>query len=205
MIAADLGRAEDVERIMGATADLDVGLFVGAAGFGGSGDLVDANLEHELSMIDVNCRALLRMTYGYAQRLADRGRGGIILLSSVVAFQGVPRAANYAATKAYVQSLAEGLGHELGPRGVHVLASAPGPVESGFGARADMKLDGGLSPAIVARDTLDALGRSRIARPGLRTKFLLGSLTLLPRWLRVRIVGLVMYGMTKHQLAAGRA
>ena len=52
--------------------------------------------------------------------------GGIVLMSSLVAFQGVPRAANYAATKAYVQSFAEALRLELKPLGVDVIASAPG-------------------------------------------------------------------------------
>jgi short-subunit dehydrogenase len=45
--------------------------------------------------------------------MVHRGRGGIVLLSSIVAFQGAPNAAHYAATKAYVQTLSEGLHVEL--------------------------------------------------------------------------------------------
>lgn len=202
VIDADLSQPSTVQRVLDVTKALDVGLFVGAAGFGGSGDLIDADIEHELAMIDVNCRALLQMTYAFGQRFAAQGRGGIVVLSSLVGFQGVPRAANYAATKAYVQSLAEGLGHELGPKGVDVLASAPGPVNSGFAARANMRMGAALDPEVVARETLGALGRARTVRPGFMTKFLLFSLSLLPRWLRVRAVGRVMWGMTKHQLTA---
>lgn len=48
---------------------------------------------------------------------------------------GVRRAANYAATKAYVQSLGEALADEPNPYGVQVLLSSPGPTNSGFAAR----------------------------------------------------------------------
>jgi uncharacterized protein len=48
--------------------------------------------------------------------------------------QGMPYAAHYAATKAYVQALAEALSVELAPAGVDVLAAAPGPTHSGFAA-----------------------------------------------------------------------
>jgi len=69
-----------------------------------------------------------------------------VLLSSLLAFQGVPRAANYAATKAWAQTFAEGLQGELGPCGVDVIACAPGPVHSGFAAVADMKMGAAVSP-----------------------------------------------------------
>ena len=72
-------------------------------------------------------------------RFADRGRGGVVLFGSIVGFQGTPWAAHYAATKAYVQTLAEGLAVELAGRGVDVLASAPGPTHSGLDARAGMR------------------------------------------------------------------
>ena len=196
---ADLGNPAEVRALLEETASLDVGLFVAAAGFGVSGDLIDSDLDHQLNMVDVNCRALLHMTHVMSRRFVERGGGGIVLLSSVVGFQGVPRAANYAATKAYVQSLAEGLAHELRPKGVDVVASAPGPVESGFADRADMRMTSTLAPSVVARETLSALGRAHTVRPGLMTKFLLTSLALLPRWARVRAVGQVMWGMTKHQ------
>jgi short-subunit dehydrogenase len=59
-------------------------------------------------MIDVNCLAVAALAHHFGNRFAKAGRGGLVLMSSLLAFQGVPGAANYAATKAYVQSLAEG-------------------------------------------------------------------------------------------------
>jgi short-subunit dehydrogenase len=198
VIAADLGTREAIGNVLEQTAGLDVGMLVAAAGFGTSGAFLDAPVEEELAMIDVNCRAVVALAHAFGARFARRGRGGLILFSSVVAFQGVPRASTYAATKAFVQTLAEGLGAELGRFGVDVLASAPGPVDSGFAARASMTLGAALSPDEVARGTLHALGRQRTARPGWLSKLLGISLLTLPRPARTRVMGLVMAGMTRE-------
>ena len=118
-------------------------------------------------------------------------------MSSLVAFQGVPRASVYAATKAFVQTFAEGLAREMKPLGVDVLASAPGPVLSGFAARAGMAIGSGQTPDEVARGTLAALGRRTTVRPGLLAKGLEASLAPLPRSLRVRALERVMAGLTR--------
>ncbi len=204
-IAVDLGTSEGVRAVLDATTALDVGLLVAAAGFGTSGPFVDAPVEEELGMIDVNCRAVAALAHHFGGRFAKAGRGGLVLMSSLLAFQGVPRAANYAATKAYVQALAEGLAVELAPRGVDVVACAPGPIASGFAARADMKMSMAGTPESVARETLDALGGVRTVRPGLLSKLLELSLAFLPRWGRVRMLGVVMAGMTKHRATPARS
>ncbi|GJE02601.1 SDR family NAD(P)-dependent oxidoreductase [Methylobacterium isbiliense] len=196
VLAADLSDAAQVECVVRASADLEIGLLVAAAGFGTSGPFVEGDPGTELAMIDVNCRALAQLTHTFARRFVARGRGGIVLMSSLVAFQGVARAANYAATKAYVQTLAEGLHAELRPRGIDVLASAPGPVLSGFGQRAAMRITSGATPEEVAAATLRALGRSATVRPGLLAKALELSLKPLPRSGRVHMMGRVMAGMT---------
>ena len=199
VIAADMADVGAVARLTEQTRALDVGLLVAAAGFGSSGSLVDAPLDNELDMVDVNCRAVLGLSWFFARRFKARRRGGLVLLSSLLAFQGTPRAANYAATKAYIQTLAEGLRAELAPYGVDVLASAPGPIASGFARRADMRMSASLTPVVVARVSLDRLGRSATVRPGWLSKLLGWSLATLPRWAMVRVMGQVMKGMTAHQ------
>ena len=199
VVAADLATEAGIVALEGDSGALDVGLLVAAAGFGTSGSFLEADFALECEMLDVNCRALLATTLHFGRRFVARGRGGIVLMSSLVGFQGVPLAANYAATKAYVQSLAEALHVELAPLGVDVLASAPGPVHSGFESRADMRMGAALEPADVALATLDALGRKMTVAPGLLSKVLTGSLAPLSRSLRTRAMGRVMSGMTKHQ------
>lgn len=187
------------EHLANATADLDVGLLVAAAGYGTSGALLDAALASELGMVDVNCRTVTAQAWHFGGRMAARGRGGMVFLSSIVAFQGTPHAAHYAATKAYVQVLAEGLRHEWAPLGVDVVVSAPGPTRTGFARRADMRMSTALEPGIVARGTLHALGRQTTVRPGWLSKLLGWSLASLPRWGATRIIAKVMAGMTEHQ------
>jgi short-subunit dehydrogenase len=201
VVPADLATGDGVRAVIDETRGLDVGILVAAAGFGTSGPFIDGSVERELAMIDVNCRAVAALAHHFGRRFADRRRGALVLMSSLLAFQGVPRAANYAATKAYVQSLAEGLRSELRPLGVDVIASAPGPIDSGFAKRADMVMGMAGTPEAVAAGTLRALGRAETVRPGFLSKFLELSLSLLPRWGRVRIMALVMAGMTKHRPA----
>jgi len=199
VLPLDLAFDEGVEELTAATANTDIGLYVAAAGFGTSGPFLDANLDQEREMLRLNCEAVLATSHVFGKRMADRGRGGIILMSSVVGFQGMPNAAHYAATKAYVQTLAEALYVELRPRGVDVLAAAPGPTHSGFAERADMRMGRALSARAVAQGTLGALGRRPTALPGLLSRVLKDSLAPLPRRTRVRIMGSVMAGMTGHQ------
>jgi uncharacterized protein len=179
--------------------DLDVGLLVAAAGFGTSGALIKARLDEELNMLDVNCRSVLAMSYYFGRMFADKKRGGIILFGSLLGFQGAPQTANYAATKAYVQTLAEGLHYELKLYGVDVLATAPGPVGTGFAARANMQMGATATPAEVAKSTLAALGHNITVRPGFLAKFLGYSLNTMNRWGRIKVIQMIMGGMTKHQ------
>src|SRR5690606_24680477 len=137
---ADLSTEEGLSRLIRETRSLDIGLLVAAAGYGSSGLFYENKLYTERNMLLVNCEAPLILCHHFSERFVERKRGGILLFSSIVAFQGVPLSAHYAATKAYIQSLAEGLVSELKPLGVDVLAVSPGPVHSGFGLRAGMKM-----------------------------------------------------------------
>jgi uncharacterized protein len=196
VIRLNLAEETGVDTLATITQDLDVGLLVAAAGFGTSGLFLDAQLDQEIDMLNVNCRSLLGLSWYFGQRFAKRGHGGMVLMSSIVGFQGMPFAAHYAATKAYVQTLAEALYVELAPMSVDVIASAPGPTNSGFAERAGMKMGQVLNPREVTQATLNALGRTPTVLPGLLSKLLVYSLVPLPRWARVRIMGSVMKSMT---------
>jgi uncharacterized protein len=198
VVVADLASADGVEAVESGTRDIDVGLLVAAAGFGTAGSALAASLDDELSMLELNCRAVLKLGLHFGRRLAQRRRGGMILFCSLVGYQGAPRAAHYAATKAYVHTLAEGWHVELAPLGVNVLCAAPGPVRSGFGQRARMNMGAADTPEVVARGTLKALGRRMTVTPGPISKLLTWSLMTAPRSLRVRIMAKIMGGMTKR-------
>lgn len=193
----DLSAPTATARLLEATRKREIGLLVAAAGFGTSGTFVTNEIDVELQMVDVNCRAVVELSHEIGRRMAERGRGGIILFGSLVGWQGTPVAATYAATKAFIQCFAEGIGHELDRSGVDVLSCAPGPVDSGFASRANMTMGASDSPLQVARDSLRALGRRRTVVPGRVGKLLTWSLALLPRQSRVTIMGRVMRGMAR--------
>lgn len=199
IVASDVSETEGLDRIIESTQGLNVGLLIVSAGYGTSGNFINSSLHSEIDMLKVNCEALLSLTHYYSRQFVQQKRGGIILMSSMVAFQGTPYSANYAATKAYVQTLAEGLAVELKPHGVDVLAAAPGPVESGFSQRANMKMSMSLTPSQVGVPILMALGRKTTVLPGLLTKILVYSLRTVPRWGKIKIMEKVMGGMTAHQ------
>ena len=199
VLPSDLSAGDAVGKLLQEIGDRDVGLLVAAAGFGTSGAFAASDLQSELGMIDLNCRSVVEIIRAICPRLVRRGRGGVVLMSSLLAFQGVPRSANYAATKAFIQTFAEGFATEMRSVGVDVVSCAPGPIASGFAARADMRMSMSQGPKAVARETLNALGRRVTVRPGWLSKFLQLSLAFLPRWGRIRIMGIIMSGMTKHQ------
>lgn len=204
--AIDLSQPAGCAAITQWTQSLDVGLLVAAAGFGTSGRFIDEPIDAERNMLAVNCGAVLELAWHFGRRFSARGRGGIVLLSSIVAFQGVARSAHYAATKAWVQTFAEGLRMELAPAGVDVVAVAPGPVASGFGERAGMDLGNAMPASQVAAESLDAMGRRGLVRPGGISKLLGWSLATLPRWARVRVMSRIMGSMTQRRgpRAAGK-
>ena len=193
----DLSLPAGAARLLEATRKREIGILVAAAGFGTSGAFVRNAVDIELQMIDVNCRAVVELSHEFGRRMAERGRGAIVLFGSLVGWQGTPAAATYAATKAFIQTFAEGIGDELSSSGVDVLSVAPGPVDSGFAKRANMLMGASDSPAQVAGESLRALGRRRTAVPGLVGKMLTWSLALLPRQSRVGIMGKVMRGMSQ--------
>lgn len=197
---ADLSTSADRQSLLELTQSLDVGLLVANAGYGLSGPFIASDIEDGTAMIDVNVRAVVEQTYHFAHRFRRRASSGIILLSSILSWQGVPRAAGYAASKAFIQSFAEALHRELKPYGIDVLSSAPAQVASGFNARANMRSPGS-DPAIVARKSLQALGKKQTTYGHFRSWFLSTALAFLPRRIRVAIMQSVMAGMTQHQEA----
>ncbi|MEM7484781.1 MAG: SDR family NAD(P)-dependent oxidoreductase [Bacteroidota bacterium] len=199
VVVADISTTTGIYKLIEELEDLPIGLFIASAGFGTSGVFIRSNLEAEIQMLQVNSLALMMLTHYFGRKFAQQKRGGIILMSSIVGFQGVPNAANYSATKAYVQSLGEALYHELKPYNVDVLAAAPGPVNSGFATIANMHMGSALKPEEIAVPILKALGKRSTIFPGALTKILILGLRTVPRWGKIKIMEMVMGNMTKHQ------
>jgi uncharacterized protein len=195
IVAADLVQPDGADLLEQQTRHLDIGFAVLSAGFATSGPFSDTALASELEMISLNVTVVTRLAHTFAQRMAARGSGGIVLMGSILGRQGVPWVSCYAATKGYVRILAEGLHHELQPRGIDVLSLEAGPVHTGFEVRAGLKYSFAATPEVVAQAAVAELGKRSSVVPGWRARFLVLSTAFLPRGLRIRILGDVMRRM----------
>ena len=99
-IVADLSRPDFIETMRQQISDIEVGLLVSNAAYPPVGLFYDQSLEDKLRMIDVNVRAPLILVQEFGARMLARKRGGIIMVASASALQGVSYIASYAATKA---------------------------------------------------------------------------------------------------------
>ena len=81
-------------------------------------------------VVDLNLKGTFRLLREFGGGMAERGRGSIIVFSSIRGQVVEPGQSVYAATKAGVVQLARALAVELGERSVRVNAVAPGVVET---------------------------------------------------------------------------
>lgn len=110
-------------------------MLLNCAGFGLLGKFRQLDIEEQLSMVDLNCKALTKMTYLCIPYMEKRSR--IIQLASSAAFLPQPNFAIYAATKSFVLSFSHALSEELRKEGIIVTAVCPGPIRTEFFAIAE--------------------------------------------------------------------
>lgn len=152
-----------------------IAALVNSAGFGTNGvfhTLPSARLADEVT---VNALALMELTRAALPGMIERGGGAILNVASIAAFQPVPGAAVYAATKAFVQTFSEAVHEELRGTGVSCTALSPGPVPTEWwdiaGGAAAVQGMAALSPEAVAEAAIVAmLGGKRSVVPGLLPK-----------------------------------
>ena len=134
-IALDLTKEESFNtyRALLAAKAPDVKVLVNCSGFGKFGTYKDIDPEVSCEMIDLNCKALVRMTE-YTLPYMQKG-AHVLQLDSLSSFQPVPYIGVYGATKAFVLSYSRALNVELKPRGIKVMAICPGWVKTEFFAR----------------------------------------------------------------------
>jgi short-subunit dehydrogenase len=188
VLAADLTQSGIVERIGAALAarGLEPEYVVNNAGFGLAGAAAELDRAEQLSMIDLNVRALTDLSLAWIPSL-ERHSGGILNVASLAGFLPGPGMAVYYATKAYVVSFSEALHVELRARGVRVTALCPGPVPSEFQSRAGVKQESYPPVLTQSAEHVAAVGYRgliegrRSVVPGLAAKLVPLLLRFLPR------------------------
>lgn len=194
VLSADLSQEEEPLRIV---SELEArGIFVdhlvNNAGVGRAFPFAKDEAGTLLDMVKLNCSALMELTSRLLPGMVERNRGGVLQVASLVAMNPCPYQTTYAATKAFVLSLAEGIAVELRGTGVRMTAVCPGHVQTGFQVAAGfadeaMSVPGELSASKTVAMALRGYERGKtVVVPGFvnRLAALFGS--LLPRWLVAR-------------------
>jgi short-subunit dehydrogenase len=151
-------------------------------------------------MVQLDVVSLTAITHVFAQAMRTRKRGRILLVASLLAYQGVVNFAVYSAAKAYVLRLAEALHRELKRDGITVTALCPGMSDTGFAKAAQQKITTLLKlvmmkPAPVVRAGIRALRAGRMSVvPGWANKAIVIFTWATPRWLHQAIVSRTMNG-----------
>ena len=191
VLPLDLASAELPQRFEELGREPDIGLVVYNAALSIRAPFLDTPLEDKQRMLDINARGPLVAADVFGRKLAARGGGGIVLLSSLTAFWGSAWVATYGATKAFNLSLGEALAHELGERGVDVLVSCAGATSTpGFNrATAGRKAPASMTPEAVACETLAALPQRGAFVPGRQNRFFQQVLSrLFPRQTAIQLM-----------------
>lgn len=134
VIGIDLARPgvgvelRDRLAVMGIAVDV----LINNAGYGVYGEFLSQPLGRTLDMMQLNMMSLTELTHVFAESMAARGRGRILLVGSIGGYQATPTYAAYSATKAYVLLFGEALHEELKQRGVTVTVLSPGITATRF-------------------------------------------------------------------------
>jgi len=195
-VKSDLSQPDFMSVLEPATRSVDIGLLINNAGFGTAGSFLAHNLEREVAQLHVNCRAPLILTHVFGNRLARRGKGGIIFASSVSAYVATPCEINYAANKIYELFLAEALRYELAAVGIDVLALCPGMADTEFHVISGNQTVGAMPVRPLVELALGQLDRSPAAMPGWHNRMLVGLLKCAPRRLQTMFASIIIGRLT---------
>ena len=203
-IVQDLSMPDAAEQVVRNITDVEIGLMIYNAAFSAIGPFLERSLDHHLKEIRTNAFTPLKLTYLIAQQLLERKRGGIVLMSSLSAFQGSAYISTYSATKAFNIVLAEGLWEEWREKGVDVLVCMSGAVSTPNYVASKPEPTGGLGdmtmyPEQVVQEALNALGKQPYVIPG-RVNRLASFVMrhLLPRKVAVQFMGRILRGKYGH-------
>jgi short-subunit dehydrogenase len=196
IIEADLVTPEGVISVEKRLGQGDIDMLVNNAGFGTRGEFATMPLHRELEELDLNIKALVRLTHAALGNMVQRKKGNIINVGSTGSFQPVPYMSTYAATKAFVLHFSEGVHEEVKKHGVSVTCLCPGFVMTEFQQvagidRQRLPARGRLTPAQVVATALKASAAGRaIAIPGAINRTLAtGLVRVTPRFAVRRISG----------------
>jgi short-subunit dehydrogenase len=163
----DLASSEFLRELVAVCSTVDLGLLVYNAAHSPVGEFVDVPYDDLMRVVDVNVRGPVALVKDLVPQMLARGRGGVVLMSSLAGMTGAPRVAAYAASKAFNRILAQSLWYELKGHNIDVVTCISGAARTpGYSQAADKDALGTLDPEQVVERALHALGRRPAVVPG---------------------------------------
>lgn len=131
----DLSQPESAQTVFDEikAINLDIDYLVNNAGFGDYGSFAETEWDTYEKMISLNVTTLTHFCHLFIKDIKGRKPGRILNISSTAAFQPGPMMAVYFASKAFVLSFSEAIGHELRKDKITVTTLCPGPTSTNFG------------------------------------------------------------------------
>ncbi|AYE34378.1 SDR family NAD(P)-dependent oxidoreductase [Clostridium septicum] len=173
---------------------LSVDILINNAGIGSFGYLSEIDVNKELSLIDINIRALTELTKYFLKDMIKNNNGAIMNVASTAAFCAGPKMATYYASKAYVLSFTEALYEEVKDKGIKVSCLCPGAVNTTFQGKAGIKKRNGADKNLMSVNKVAEIGYKNFNKgkliiiPGFKNKLLVLINKLLPRAISRKVI-----------------
>lgn len=192
IIALDLSQSEAPFQLYEFCREKHINLLVNNAGFGVFGEFCSTDLDSELELLNVNIRALHILTKLFLRDFTKRNSGRILNVASSAGFMTGPLFSSYYASKNYVVRLSLAIAEELRRKKSLVTLSllCPGPVDTGFNARAGVQFRiPAMSAHAVAKEAVfGVLTGKKCIIPGGMIRLGIAASKLIPETICTRVV-----------------
>ena len=196
MLDVDLSREDEVDKLIKYINknEIDINILVNNAGIGSFGEFAEIDWKTEEKLIDINIKALTKLTKYFLPKMIEKKSGGILNVASTAAFASGPRMATYYASKAYVLNLTEAIHEEVKEYGINISCLCPGPVRTSFQSKEGIKKSEKAKKYLMNADIVAKVGYDKFKKgeviiiPGFKNKVLVNANKLLPRAISRKII-----------------
>lgn len=186
-ITTDLSSPDSISEIEKVTRPLEVGLLINNAGYSVTGEFHCLDWGDQSKLLETILKTPMALTHIFVNEMVKRKRGGVIFVSSAVAYTSVPLWSVYSAGKAALLNFGESISQELKKYNIDVLTVCPGAMNTKFQERSGIRTSGLMGPEKVAIMTLRSLGKKTTLLPGLSNRIIFqGFARLLPKNIRLQ-------------------
>lgn len=196
MLDVDLSREDEVDKLIKYINknEIDINILVNNAGIGSFGEFAEIDWKTEEKLIDINIKALTKLTKYFLPKMIEKKSGGILNVASTAAFASGPRMATYYASKAYVLNLTEAIHEEVKEYGINISCLCPGPVRTSFQSKAGIKKSEKAKKYLMNADIVAKVGYDKFKKgeviiiPGFKNRVLVNANKLLPRAISRKVI-----------------